>query len=68
MKITKIHIYFEPTTEGENKAASELFRDENKMWSAKFGPNNEVRGLFPSEVKLAHMIQEDIVMKYNGGN
>lgn len=59
MKITAITIRLEPTSTETVKGYT-LSRDANKQWSV------DGRGLFPMEVRLANMIQELVIEKFNG--
>jgi hypothetical protein len=65
MKINEISIIMEPNELEiqQGKAAVGLYRNKDKIWNVI--ENGSIRGLFPYEVKLANMIQEDIIQKFN---
>jgi hypothetical protein len=65
MKITEVIITIEPNeseiTSGFKKIL--LMRNSHKIWNVQEG--DVFRGLFPSEIRLANFIQENVIYKYN---
>ncbi len=47
---------------GEQKAPATLFRSKDKLWHVE--EDGKVRGLYPSEVKLAMLIQEQVISEW----
>jgi hypothetical protein len=65
-KIIGIRVTIGP---GKNEDISTvtLIRDSDKLWFVEYTELNaeRTRGLFPSEVRLANMIQEHIIHPWN---
>ena len=75
MKIKEVVIRLEPNeTEVANGATiRDLVRNNNKQWSVRLIDSNleimecedDKKGLYPHEIKLINMIQEDVISKFN---
>lgn len=63
--ITNIAITIGPKNEDDLSDTITISRDESKLWQAYNHQSKKVRGLFPSEIELAHMLQEHIVSKWS---
>jgi hypothetical protein len=61
MRITSIIIDLEPV-EGEVHGPASLIRHKDKLWTVE--EDGKERGLYPSELKLAMLIQEQVISEW----